>query len=108
MYGLDKEVAGGPVSGTLKLSLDGSAERIVHYRTGVGTETRQLAMRGRFVLEGARSIELYFPQPGPGVPPGFEWRIHGVLENGMLILRYPLPADGEVEERYWPFVTMHR
>jgi hypothetical protein len=82
----------GTLAGMVALRANGDAERSVTYRDARGMLV-PLAAVGSFEVRGG-AVELKLRETDQ------TWRVRGEIVGGLLTLRYPNPADGEIVERY--------
>ena len=96
-YVLESVSGRGPASGTMLLSLYGTAERRVRYAGSTGGLSAEYVARGTFRLTGGGAVALQLRE---GESPHV-WRPRATLSGDVLRLRHPDPADGpDIVESY--------
>lgn len=87
-----------PVSGSLVLAPDGSAERSVSYYRDTTTALTEVIAIGTYRVADST---VYLSLREDSGRSAFEWRVAATVANGGLLrLAYPRPADGTIVETY--------
>jgi uncharacterized protein YfaP (DUF2135 family) len=87
-----------PVSGSLVLAPDGSAERRVSYYRDSTTALTEIIEVGTYRVDHSTVYMSLMEGDGQAV---YAWRVTATVENsGSLRLAYPRPADGTIVEIY--------
>ena len=83
------------VSGAVTLTALGKAQRRATYRIAADGTVREFVATGTFSVEGS-VVKLALREDGGNI-----WRPRATLEDGMLTLTHPHPADGpDIIEAY--------
>lgn len=97
-YILASVTGNGPASGTFVFIQSGQVVRRVRYRNGDGSLSNEYVAVGTF--RGQTSAIDFSARDDSGRSP-YAWTAFGSMEpGGLLVLRYPDPADGWVLESY--------
>lgn len=87
-----------PVSGSLVLAPNGSAERSVSYYRDTTTALTEVIAIGTYRVADST---VYLALREDSGQSAFEWRVAATVANGGLLrLAYPRPADGTIVEIY--------
>ena len=97
-YELESVSGRGPATGSMVFIPGGQAERRVRYRQPDGSLSSELVAIGTFRVTEAQSVELGLHENGGSSP--YVWKLTGTLDDGVLTLEYPDPADGWIVETY--------
>ena len=99
-YVLDSVTGRGPATGSLSFLVTGQVTRRVRYTQADGSLSAEYVAIGTFSSSGTSTIEFNLRENGGSSP--YVWTVSGTMEQGLLTLRYPDPADGWIIERYRP------
>jgi hypothetical protein len=99
-YVLDSVTGRGPATGSLSFVVTGQVIRKVRYTQADGSLSAEYVAIGTFSNSGTNAIEFNLRENGGSSP--YVWTVSGMMDQGMLSLRYPDPADGWIIERYRP------
>lgn len=97
-YALESVSGRGPATGSMVLVPGGQAERRVRYRQPDGTLSSEYVAIGTFRVTDTQSVELGLREDGGSSQ--YVWRVTATLDDGILNLGYPDPADGWIVETY--------
>jgi hypothetical protein len=87
-----------PVSGSLVLAPNGSAERRVSYYRDSTTALTEIVEAGTYRVDHTTVSLTLMGDNGQAM---YAWRVTATVENGGLLrLAYPRPADGTIVEIY--------
>jgi len=98
-YVLDSVTGRGPATGSLSF-VAGKVIRRVRYTQPDGSLSGEYVAIGTFSNSGTNTIEFNLRENGGSSP--YVWTVSGMMDQGLLSLRYPDPADGWIIERYRP------
>jgi hypothetical protein len=99
-YVLDSVTGRSPATGSLLFLATGQVIRRVRYTQPDGSLSGEYVAIGTFSNSGTNTIEFNLRENGGSSP--YVWTLSGMMDQGMLSLRYPDPADGWIIERYRP------
>jgi hypothetical protein len=88
----------GPASGYFILAPNGMAERRVRYAALQGGTSTEYVAVGTFQLRSTGIIEFDLREDGGHSE--YVWHTEGEHTGGRFSIRYPDPADGNIEETY--------
>jgi hypothetical protein len=92
------DALGGAIAGELVLTVNGRASRTVTYARSGLPQPAVLSASGTYRVRGSE-ITLRLLEPGrPASSP--TWDVRGDVRSSTIILGYPGPADGWIEEEY--------
>jgi hypothetical protein len=99
-YALESVTGNGPATGSLLFMASGLVIRTVHYRLSDGSLSAEYVAVGTF-RGSTNAIDFKLRENGGSS--SYVWSVSGsVEEGGVVVLRYPDPADGWIAERYRP------
>ena len=93
------DALGGALGGEVQLGADGRAIRVVRYATSGIPGPIEVRGTGTYRVRGSQ-ITLALDDVRPRARPS-RWQVSGEVKPPLLVLRYPGPAGGIVEERYF-------
>jgi hypothetical protein len=99
-YILDSVIGRGPSTGSLSFVVPGQVTRRVRYTQPDGSLSVEYVAIGTFSSSGANAIEFKLRENAGSSP--YVWTVSGTMEQGVISLGYPDPADGWITERYRP------